>query len=85
MFVIENPKNIVISKDANHTKLVVGPTNMHEVEYWEDQLDQLGIDHALVEFRKVTKSKNEFLGYGVYANQSVLTKGTTTSGVGVGL
>lgn len=75
MFVIENPNNIVIKGNAQSPKLVVGPTDMHEVEYWEDQLDQLGIQHALVEFRKVTKTKDEFLGYGVYSDQSILSEG----------
>ena len=49
--------------------LVIDPTyDMDVIEYWEDKFIKRNIGYAIVECRKVTKKKNEFLGWSIVAD-----------------
>ena len=41
---------------------------MDVIEYWEDKFIKRNIGYAIVECRKVTKKKNEFLGWSIVAD-----------------
>jgi hypothetical protein len=54
--------------------LMFDPTeDMHAIEDWENRLDEIAMPYALVECRKVTNKKDEFLGYSL-VTQLVLTR-----------
>jgi len=70
--VLENKNNIKVSNNSADPKFFVGPIkDMHEIENWEDRLDHNEISYALVEFRKVTKHTDVFLGWAIFVDKII--------------